>query len=91
MQQKDVLTELHSFVATVPRPVGANEAECILKFLEACNLMFENGFLSHDKVSVSNKQVLATLIKGMSSFASGWMEFTNKVRSISSHPRIIHK
>ena len=73
LQQKDVLTELHSFVATVPRPVGADETKYTLKFLEACNLMFENGFLSHDRVSISNKQVMANIDKGYEFFCN-WLD-----------------
>ena len=41
-----------------------SETECTLKFLEACNLMFEKGFLSHDIISVRNKQVLINIEKG---------------------------
>lgn len=80
LQQKDVLTELHTSVTTIPQPLGASEAEYTLKFLEACNLMFENGFLSHDMVSGSNTLVLANIEKGYE-FLYKWLdEIYKKVR-----------
>ena len=58
---------------TVPQTSGANEAECTLKYLEACNNLFEKGFLSHDKVSASNKVVLANIERGYKFFCK-WLD-----------------
>ena len=60
-------------MTTIPRPVGTSEAESTLKFLEACHLMFEKGFLSHDKVSLSNKKVLANIEEGYDFFCK-WLD-----------------
>ena len=64
--------------------MGAIEAECTLKFLEACNLMFENGFLSHDRVSISNKQVLANIDEGYEFFCK-WLDGIYKRSMYEEH------
>ena len=51
MQQKDVLTELYTYISSDPKPADVKETECTLRYLEACNLLFEKGLLSHNKVS----------------------------------------
>lgn len=38
MQQKDVLTELYSYISSDPKPPDLKQTECTLKYLEACNL-----------------------------------------------------
>ena len=70
-----MLTELHTYVSEIPRPhpLSVSETECTLKFLEACNLVFEKGFLSHEIVSVRNNQVLANIEKGYDFFCK-WLE-----------------
>lgn len=74
-----MLTELHTYVLEVPRPhpLIVSETECTLQFLEACNLMFEKGFLSHDIISVRNKQVLINIEKGYAFFCK-WLKGTYK-------------
>lgn len=38
------------------------------EFLEACNLLFEQGMLSHCRINNSNSPVLANIRKGMTFF-----------------------
>ena len=73
MQQKDVLTELYSYISSDPKPPGMKETECTLKYLEACNLLFEKGFLSHNKVSSHERQVLLNVKAGYN-FFSNWLD-----------------
>ena len=73
MQQKDVLTELYSYISSDPKPPDLKQTECTLKYLEACNLLFENGLLSHNKVSSKERQVLLNIKEGYN-FFSTWLD-----------------
>ena len=73
MQQKDVLTELHTYISSDPKPADVKETECTLRYLEACNLLFEKGLLSHDKVSSRERQVLRNIKAGYD-FFSTWLD-----------------
>ena len=73
MQQKDVLTEIYSYISSDPKPPDSNETEYALKYLEACNLLFEKGFLSHSKVSSHDRQVLLNIKAGYQFFCS-WLD-----------------
>jgi hypothetical protein len=80
VQQKDVLTEIYSYISSDPKPPDSNETECALKYLEACNLLFEKGFLSHNKVSSHDRQVLMNILKKDTSFSAvGLTKYTRKV------------
>ena len=41
-----------------------------LKYLEACNKMFERGFLSHDRISDMNSEVLRSINEGFQFFVN---------------------
>ena len=46
-----MLTELYSHIHQDPPPADVNTTVETHKFLKACNMLFEEGFLSHEKVS----------------------------------------
>ena len=77
MQQKDVLTKLYSYISSDPKPA---DMKCTLKHLEACNLLFEKGFLSHNKVSSHKRQVLLNVKAGYIFSPTGLMKYTEKVQ-----------
>ena len=50
LQQEQVLTELYSLIPQNPSPPDVATTIETHKYLEACNLIFEKGFLCHEKV-----------------------------------------
>ena len=55
-----------------PLPGDAASVSETLKYLEACSLLFEKGFLSHNKVDSINCEVLQNIEKGYRHF-SDWI------------------
>ena len=53
--------ELYSHIHQDPLPAGTDATAEAHKFLEACNLLFEKGFLSHEKVSTMDSMVLQSI------------------------------
>ena len=59
--------------------VNGNEAsvgdgsKAVLSFLEACNKLFENGFLSHGRISNMESDVLKSINNGYRFFSS-WLD-----------------
>jgi len=72
-QQEQVLGELHWYINQEPPPVDAGIATETLEYLEACNLLFERGFLSHDRVRGINADVIQNINRGFSYF-TGWLD-----------------
>jgi len=64
------LGELFHYVKQQPAPTDAGEVECTLKYLEACNKIFENGLLSHDRVFDRNSDILKNVKDGYTFFCS---------------------
>ena len=54
LQQEQVLTELYSHIYQDPPPADVDAIAEAHKFLEACNLLFEKRFLSHEKIFSMN-------------------------------------
>ena len=71
IQQENVLTELYSYVNQIPPPADAPSVKCTLKYLTACSQLFEQGFLSHKRVSIKEREVLVNIEKGFC-FFSEW-------------------
>ena len=65
--------ELHWYINQEPPPVDAGTATETLEYLEACNLLFERGFLSHDRVRSMNADVIQNISKGFSYFTE-WLD-----------------
>ncbi len=73
LQQEHVLTEIHSYVNQDHLPPDASSVNLTLKYLTACNSIFEKGFLSHKKVSIDEQEVLKNIQQGFA-FYSGWLK-----------------
>jgi len=59
-------------VNQVPPPDDALEVAETLAYLEACHLIFERGFLSHDKISSLDCEILTNITKGYKYFTE-WL------------------
>lgn len=71
-QQEQVLTELFHYANQSPPPHDAFSVISTRKYLEACNKIFENGFLCHKKIYSSDSEVLVNIQSGFS-FFSKWI------------------
>ena len=53
-----------------PPPTDAPQIQLTLKYLEACNKIFENGLLSHDRVTDTNCDILRSIREGYDFFCN---------------------
>ena len=58
-----MLTELYDYVNQSPPPLDVPIVKCVHKYLTAYNLIFERGFLSHDRVSLKDDHVIKNISK----------------------------
>ena len=72
LQQEQVLGELQWYIHQHPKPDDADTTLEVLKYLEACNLLFEQGFLSHSRIRSLDSEVLKNIDQGFSYFAE-WL------------------
>ncbi|XP_065889322.1 uncharacterized protein [Dysidea avara] len=84
MQQEQVLGELHWYINQQPSPADAGTAMETLEYLEACNLLFERGFLSHDRVRSTSAEVLQNINNGFSYFTN-WLDSL-----LTKNPKFAH-
>ena len=70
MQQEQILGELYWYTHQDSPPADVSSVSETLKYLESCSQLFEKGFLSHNKITVS--EVLENIDKGYSYF-SEWL------------------
>ena len=68
LQQEQVLTELFHYASQSPPPHDAFSVTSTRKYLEACNKIFENGFLCHKKIYSSDSEVLVNIQTGFNFF-----------------------
>lgn len=71
MQQEQVLMELFHYVNQSPAP--PYDAKMTLKYLESCSNIFEKGLLSHQKISLTNQDVLVNMQNGYDFFVQ-WID-----------------
>ena len=71
-QQEQILSELYSYVHQEQPPVDAAATKETLQYLEACNKLFENDFLSHEKIVSVDSSVLKNIDEGYKYFTS-WL------------------
>ena len=71
-QQEQVLGELYWYTHQNPPPTDASTTSETLAYLEACNLLFERGFLCHEQIRSLDSIVLKNISKGYSYFSS-WL------------------
>ena len=67
-----MLGELHWYIHQDPPPVDKTATSETLLYLEACNLLFEEGFLSHERIRSLDSQVIQNISKGYKYFAD-WL------------------
>ncbi|XP_065907460.1 uncharacterized protein [Dysidea avara] len=67
MQQEQVLGELFDYTQ---QHQDANQVKYTMKYLEACSKIFENGLLSHDRVTDVNSAILKNIREGFKFFRS---------------------
>ena len=72
MQQEQLLGELYWYTHQDPPPPDVTSASETLQYLEACSQLFEKGFLSHNKITAMDSEVLENIDKGYSYF-SQWL------------------
>ena len=77
-QQELVLSELHQYTTQVPKPEDVNSVKLTLQYLEACNRLFEKGFLSHGKICGTGSPVLDSISMRFSYFLK-WHEALSKI------------
>jgi hypothetical protein len=65
-----VLSELRTYSQSVTE---ANSTASTLEYLQACNNLFERGFLSHKRVAAMDCEVLTNIAKG-ASFFQKWLD-----------------
>ena len=66
------MTELHSYITQNPPPTDTPSVQCTLKYLNGCNMLFEQGLLSHDRVHAKDVKVIENIKVGYS-FFSDWL------------------
>jgi len=71
-QQEQVLSELYQHTHLEPPPADKASTSETLEYLQACNRLFEAGFLSHDKITSLDSPVLQSIDKGYEYFTS-WL------------------
>ena len=64
--------ELYAYIHQNPPPNDASTTSETLSYLEACNKLFEQGFLSHDRIRSMDSKVLKNIQDGYSYF-SKWL------------------
>lgn len=65
-----MLTELYSYIHQEPPPPNVATTIEAHKYLEACSLMFEKGFLCHDKICSMDSTVLQNIFQGYKYFTT---------------------
>jgi hypothetical protein len=89
MQQEQVLTELFHYVNQSPPPDNALSVTVnyTLKYFEACNKLFEVGFLSSLRVSGAHREVLVNIQSGYHFFTM-WLDLLLKGVNVTLFPTL---
>ena len=64
--------ELYAYIHQTPPPEDATTTSETLAYLEACNKLFEKGFLCHERIRNKDSEVLKNIQQGYSYFSS-WL------------------
>ena len=65
-----MLSELYRYTNENPSEADVQSTKKTLQYLEACNKLFEEGFLSHRKITDINSDVLKSISQGYEFFTS---------------------
>ena len=66
-----MLAELNEYIDS--NPVDAPSVRLAVQFLQSLNMLFEEGFLTHEKIHGINSSVLARMQQGYSFFVK-WLD-----------------
>ena len=87
-QQEQVLGELYWYVNQTPPPIDASEVSETLAYLKACNMLFEQGFLSHNHIMSMDCDTIKNIDQGYKYF-SGWLSsILDKGMDTHTHARM---
>ena len=64
------MSELYRYVSENPTASDANSVKLTLKYLEACNKIFEKGLLSHKRITSVDSEILTSIKTGFHYFVS---------------------
>jgi len=64
-------------VTQIPPPEDADNVRLTLRYLEACKDLFEDGFLSHQKISSMKSEAIVSILNGFSFFEKWYQELSN--------------
>lgn len=67
-QQEQVLSELYWYTHQAVLPEDNASVLEALKYLEACHKLFEKGFLSHERITSADCEVLKNINEGYTYF-----------------------
>ena len=65
-----MLTEIFSHTKAVPPPA---DVDCTLRYLESCNLVFEKGLLSHERIMTADSKIIENVQAGFEFFCD-WLD-----------------
>lgn len=76
------MSELFHYITEHPEACDALSANITLKYLEACNKLFERGFLNHETITDMNSGVLKAIDEGFHFFVEWSNEILRNGKSI---------
>ena len=80
-----MLSELYHYISQNPKPGDAESVKQCMLYLEACNKLFENGFLTHQRIFDLDSCVLRSIHEGYTYFCKWYDELSAKgIPSVSS-------
>ena len=68
-----MLSELFSYTKSDPPPDDVDSTQCTLRYLEACNQLFERGLLSHERVHNKDTTLIENVQHGYQFFCD-WLD-----------------
>ena len=83
-----MLSELYHYISQNPKPGDAESVKQCMLYLEACNKLFENGFLTHQRIFDLDSCVLRSIHEGYF-FVSGMMNSQLKVYHLLHHSKML--
>ena len=66
------------YVSQDPKPKDVENVRQCMQYLEACNKLFENGFLTHRRIFDLDSCVLKNIYEGFTFFSKWHDELTGK-------------
>lgn len=77
LQQEHVIAELKEYATSSPSPSDSKEVLCVVRYLEACNKLFERGLLGNVSIYTFPNPILNNMERGYRFFTE-WLELLLK-------------